>query len=63
MALGPYGLGANPGQQQAGEIPEGQAGLTHGRHDQGVRPIDTFVLKLAYPGWCGAGNTASSAGP
>ena len=45
--LGPHGFGAHPCQQQAGEIPEGQAGLAHGRHDQSVGPIDTLVLKLA----------------
>ena len=46
-ALGAHRLGANPGQQQPGEIPEGQAGLTHGRHDQGVGAVDALVLKLA----------------
>ena len=45
--LGPHGLGTNPGQQQAGEIPEGQPGVAHGRHDQRVGPIDALVLKLA----------------
>ena len=44
--LGPHGLGAHPGQQQTGEIPVGQAGLAHGRHDQRVGTIDAFVLKL-----------------
>ena len=34
--LGPHRFGAYPGQQQAGEIAEGQPGLAHGRHDQGV---------------------------
>ena len=29
------------------QIAEGQPGLTHSRHDQGVGPIDTLVLKLA----------------
>ena len=33
--------------QQAREIAEGQAGLAHGRHDQGVGTVDTLVLKLA----------------
>ena len=51
--LGAHRLGANPGQQQAGEIPEGQPGLTHGGHDQGVGSVDTFVLKLGT--WVGAG--------
>ena len=44
--LGAPRLGRNPGQQQAGEIPEGQSGLTHGRHDQGVGAVDAPVLKL-----------------
>ena len=43
--LGLHRFGANPGQQQAGEIPEGQSGLTHGRHDQGVGAVDALVLK------------------
>ena len=42
--LGSHRLGAYPGQQQAGEIPVGQPGLTHGRHDQGVGSVDTLVL-------------------
>ena len=45
--LGPHGFGAHPCQQQAREIAEGQAGLAHGRHDQGVGTVDTLVLKLA----------------
>ena len=45
--LGAHRLGAHPGQQQAGEIPVGQTGLTHGGHDQGVGAVDAPVLKLA----------------
>ena len=42
--LGPHGLSADPGQQKAREIAEGQPGWTHSRHDQGERAVDALVL-------------------
>ena len=36
--------------KRRGEIAEGQPGLTHSRHNQGVGAIDTFVLTLAVAG-------------
>ena len=45
--LGADCLRANPGQQEPRQIPEGQPGLAHGRHDQGVGTIDALVLELA----------------
>ena len=41
---GPHGLSADPGQQKAREIAEGQPGWTHSRHDQGERAVDALVL-------------------
>ncbi len=46
-ALGAHRFGRHPGQQQAGEIAEGQAGFTHGGHDQGVGAVDPIVLQPA----------------
>ena len=46
-ALGADRLGGDPGQQQAGEIAEGQPGFPHGSHDQGVGAVDPLVLQPA----------------
>ena len=46
-ALGAHRFGRHPGQQQAGEIAEGQPGFTHGGHDQGVGAVDPLVLQPA----------------
>ena len=48
LSRGP-GFGRHPGQQQAGEIAEGQAGFTHGGHDQGVGAL-TLLYCSRRPG-------------
>ena len=44
--LSAYRLGRHPGQQQAGNIPEGELVATARNHVELVRPVDAFVLKL-----------------
>ena len=44
--LGPHRFGRDPGQQQTRQIAEGQPGLTHSGHDQGVGAVNALVLKL-----------------
>ena len=46
-AMGADRFGRDPGQQQAGETAEGQAGFPDGGHDQGVGAVDPLVLQPA----------------